>query len=396
MEAKSHPDSHYDVIIVGARAAGAATALLLARRGVRVLVLDRGRYGSDTLSTHALMRGAVLHLHRWGILDRVIASGAPPVRSATFHYGQDSLIVPIKPRDGVSALYAPRRTVLDRLLIDAAIESGAHVMFGTYLTDLVRAESSRVTGVVVGDATSPRKVRANLVVGADGWRSTVGGIVGARRYRAGQFGAGVAYARWAGADVEGYQWYFNPGATAGAIPTNDGETVVFAAASASDFRDAAHQGVAVAFDRLLAKAAPDLAARVNGARRVSSFHSFPGEAGFFRESVGWLLVGDAGYFRDPGTAHGITDALRDAELAAGAILEGRESAHVKYQRARDEIASRIFEISDELASFRWDLDAARVLHEELAREMSREVAALSQSSAWVRPAVPSSEPAGVV
>ena len=369
----------------------------------RVLVLDRGRYGSDTLSTHALMRGAVLQLHRWGILDRVIASGASPVRSATFHYGQDSLVVPVKPRDGVNALYAPRRTVLDRLLIDAAIESGAHVMFGAYVTDLVRASSSRVTGVVIGDATSPRTVSANLVVGADGWRSTVGDIVGARRYRVGQYGAGVAYARWAGANVEGYQWYFNPGATAGAIPTNDGETVVFAGASASDFHDAARQGVAVAFDRLLAKAAPDLASQVNTARRVSSFYSFPGEAGFFRESVGpgWLLVGDAGYFRDPGTAHGITDALRDAEIAAGAILQGRESAHAEYQRRRDEIASRMFDISDELASFRWSLDRAGLLHEELAREMSHEVAVLSQSPAWVQPASrerqrPSFEPAGVL
>jgi flavin-dependent dehydrogenase len=136
---------------------------------------------------------------------------------------------------------------------------------------------------------------------------------------------------------------------------------------------------------------------------MSSFYSFPGEPGFFRESAGrgWLLVGDAGYFRDPLTAHGITDALRDAELAARAILRGRESALAEYPRERDEIATRMFEISDDLASFSWDLPTARLLHEDLAREMSHEVAALSRPATWALPALnearsPSSEPAGVL
>jgi len=108
--------SRYDVVIVGARCAGAATALLLARAGHRVLVVDRGRYGTDTLSTHALMRGAVVQLHRWNVLPAVVASGTTPVRQATFHYAAESIAVPIKPRDGIDALYAPRRDVLDRLL----------------------------------------------------------------------------------------------------------------------------------------------------------------------------------------------------------------------------------------------------------------------------------------
>src|SRR5262245_2134327 len=119
----------YDVVLVGARAAGAATALLLARRGLRVLVVDRGRYGSATLSTHALMRGGVLQLHRWGVLDRIKARGTPPVRFTSFHYGDDVLTVPIKARGGVDALYAPRRTVLDQVLVDAATDAGADLMF---------------------------------------------------------------------------------------------------------------------------------------------------------------------------------------------------------------------------------------------------------------------------
>src|SRR5262245_66498210 len=127
----------YDVVIVGARAAGAATALLLPRQGLRVLVIDRGRYGSDTLSTHALMRGAVFQLHRWGLLDRIKALGTPAIRSASFHYGDDVLEVPVKPRDGVEALYAPRRTVLDQLLVDAATEAGVDTMFGVRVTEMI-------------------------------------------------------------------------------------------------------------------------------------------------------------------------------------------------------------------------------------------------------------------
>ena len=91
----------WDAIIVGGRVAGASTALLLARAGLQVLVIERARRGSDTVSTHALMRGGVLQLHRWGLLDRVAATGSPPIRRVTFHYGHDSMPVTLKPYAGV-------------------------------------------------------------------------------------------------------------------------------------------------------------------------------------------------------------------------------------------------------------------------------------------------------
>src|SRR5215471_6268556 len=125
--------SHYDAVVVGARCAGAATALLLARRGLSVLVVDRDRRGADTLSTLALMRAGVLQLHRWNLLDQVRAAGAPPIRSTSFVYGDEEITIPIKPRDGVDALYAPRRTVLDPVLADAAAAAGADVRFGPRL-----------------------------------------------------------------------------------------------------------------------------------------------------------------------------------------------------------------------------------------------------------------------
>ena len=134
----------FDVVVIGARCAGAATALLLARQGHRVLVLDRAKKGSDTLSTHALMRGGVVQLDRWGLLDHIVAAGTPPIRETTFHYGDDAKTLVLKPAGGVDALYAPRRTILDQVLVDAAIAAGAEFRFGVTVTDLDRAAEGRV------------------------------------------------------------------------------------------------------------------------------------------------------------------------------------------------------------------------------------------------------------
>ena len=128
----THPiqSQRYDVIVIGARCAGAGTAMLLARRGLQVLAVDRDRYGTDTLSTHALMRGGVLQLHRWGLLT-------------SFNYADDVVKVQIKPQDGVDGLYAPRRTVIDKLLVDAARESGAEIAYRTRLIDIMRSPEGR-------------------------------------------------------------------------------------------------------------------------------------------------------------------------------------------------------------------------------------------------------------
>src|SRR5690349_19971909 len=140
-------DPCYDVVVVGARAAGAATAHLLARSGLRVLLVDRGRYGTDTLSTHALMRGSVLQLTRWGRPARTIAAGRPQGRLATSRYADAVVPMTIKPSYGVDALYAPRRTVFDPILVDAAAASGADVRFGIAVADLDRDRHGAVTGV---------------------------------------------------------------------------------------------------------------------------------------------------------------------------------------------------------------------------------------------------------
>jgi flavin-dependent dehydrogenase len=176
----------YDVTVVGARAAGAATAMLLARQGLRVLLVDRDRYGTDTLSTHALMRGSVFLLSRWGLLDKVVDAGTPPVRQTRFDYGAETMTVTIKPTLGVEALYAPRRTVLDALLVDAAAAAGAEVRFGVTVTGLLRDRYGRVVGVTARDrAGATLTARSPLTIGADGARSTVARKAGAGTVRAG-------------------------------------------------------------------------------------------------------------------------------------------------------------------------------------------------------------------
>ena len=102
------PRPSYDVIVVGGRVAGASTAMLLARAGARVLLLERGRYGTDTLSTHGLMRAGVLQLSRWGLLDRLAAAGTPPVRSTTFRIAGDDRCESPSPTGRASTRCTPR------------------------------------------------------------------------------------------------------------------------------------------------------------------------------------------------------------------------------------------------------------------------------------------------
>jgi menaquinone-9 beta-reductase len=368
-------DSAYDVVVIGARCAGAATALLLARRGFRVLAVDKSRHGSDTLSTHALMRGGVLQLVRWGLLDAVRAAGTPSVSTTTFHYGEVPVEVVIKPRDGIDALYAPRRTVLDPILADAAAEAGAEILRGPRLVDLIRTSEGRVEGVVVEDRPGDyQRIPAGLVIGADGVRSSVARLVNAPLTREGRRATGVVYGYWEGLDRGGYHWHFRPGVSAGAIATNGG-TLVFAGVSRDRFWNEIRLDLAAGFRRVLGETAPELAEAVADSKPLGGLRGYPGYAGYFRRcwGPGWALVGDAGYFKDPITAHGITDALRDAELLARAVSEGTAAAMAGYQEARDELSRRLFEITDDVASLDWDFDRLQHLHREMSDEMRREV-----------------------
>ena len=373
----------YDVVVVGGRIAGASTAMLLARAGARVALVERQRLGSDTVSTHGIMRAGILQLSRWGLLDRVVAAGTPPVVRSVFHYPDgDRLQVSIRPSPGVDALYGPRRTVLDRILVDAAEEAGVHVLAETTVTSLVQDETGRVSGVVAQDSIgSRRQIEAAMTVGADGLRSVVARQVGAPVLRQGRTASAVLYRYIDDLPAAGYEWVYGDRATAGLIPTNDGATCVFVCTTPARMRQLRRSGRERAYSALLASASPTLVDRVLGAGARTPMSGWGGVPGHVRQSwgPGWALVGDAGYFKDPITAHGITDGLRDAELLADRILEtldGRipeAEALSAYQETRDRLSSQMFEATEEVAAFEWDAARARGLLRAVSAAMSDEV-----------------------
>jgi flavin-dependent dehydrogenase len=232
-----------------------------------------------------------------------------------------------------------------------------------------------VNGVRVSCRDAPeRQVTAELVIGADGLRSTVARLVGAAAYRIGEHAATVLFSYWSGTGFNGYRWYFRPGVGAGVIPTNDGLACVSVTAPPVRFHAERQLGRAEMHRRLLAECDAELSTIVAGADQVEDYRGFSGEAGFFRQSFGpgWALVGDAGYFKDPITAHGITDALIDAELLAIAAAKGTEYAFAAHQTARDERAKGLFEVTDAIASFEWNLATLQQLHRSLSNEMKKE------------------------
>ena len=381
MSMASPLSASYDVIVCGARPAGAGTALLLARQGARVLMIDRGRYGTDILSTHALMRAGVLQLTRWGVLPAIINAGTPAVRSATFTYAGDGTRIAIKPRDGVEALFAPRRTVLDRALVDAAVAAGVAVSYGTTLLDVLRTSAGGVRGVVVQPESGwPMEIEANIVIGADGLHSTMARRLGAEVSRVGRSASAVVYGYWPDVPGDGYRWQFDTGVSAGIIPTNSGLTCIFASVPAARFAEVFKGDVGRGHREVISVVAPDIAAAIAGRPPAAHLHGFPGERGFLRRAAGpgWALVGDAAYFKDPLTAHGITDALVEAEYLARAIAAGTDAALDAYALDRDRRVIDIFEITDRIASFEWTLDEVRELHKQLAAAMAEEVTALRE------------------
>jgi 2-polyprenyl-6-methoxyphenol hydroxylase-like FAD-dependent oxidoreductase len=348
--------SRHDVVVVGARAAGAATALLLARAGLDVLVVDRSPAGTDTLSTHALLRPAVVQLHRWGVLDAVIAAGTPPVRRTTFVYADDVVPIPIKPAHGVDALYAPRRTVLDPILANAAAEAGAEIRYETTVTGVVRDGSGRVTGVAGTAHGRPVQHLARWIIGADGVRSVIARAVDAPVERRGTGAAAVVYGYWSDLAVDGYEWIFRPNACAGAIPTDHGQTCVFALATPGRIG----RGRIDTLRQVVAAASPSFAERLAGATAPAGVRSFSGLTGYLRRpwGPGWALVGDAGYWKDPVSAHGLSDALRDAELVARAAIgaaadEPEAAAFGEYHHTRNRLSVPLFDVVDRIAGMRW-------------------------------------------
>ncbi|WNI18968.1 NAD(P)/FAD-dependent oxidoreductase [Actinacidiphila sp. ITFR-21] len=360
----------YDAIVVGARCAGSATALLLARAGHRVLLVDRAAFPRDTLSTLYIQQRGGAHLRRWGLLDRVAAL-CPALDHVSYTVGDVRLEGRSRPVDSVAAAYAPRRHTLDTLLAQAAVEAGAEFRQSCTVEDLLRDADGRVTGVRLRTRGGRTEERAHLVIGADGMRSTVAELAGAATLVEDAPKTCVYYTFWAGA-ADHFELYEAEGRWIGAVPTNDGQTLVQAYFPQREFDRVRADAMTAYLDNVRA-AAPGLHERMLAGGRTERLMGTGDQRNFFREAAGpgWALVGDAGHQRDSITARGITHAFIQAQLLAdrtAGVLDDRPRLTAALQAyARERYDALIDDYHDTLAMARLSVPEHRML-------MLREVA----------------------
>ncbi|MBM7774794.1 flavin-dependent dehydrogenase [Actinokineospora baliensis] len=350
----------YDVIIVGARVAGAPTAMLLAKHGHRVLVLDRGSFPSDAVSTHYIHQAGLVQLQKWGLLDEVVAAGTPAIRLMNYRHGDIDLIGFADPIEGIDAVYCPRRTVLDEILVNAARRAGAEVVEQFTVTDLVFGESGEVLGVRGREGDGEvRELRARLVIGADGTHSQVAKRVGAELYNVRPAAGFIYYSYFSGVDDWGlhhktgfnHRWF-------GSWPTNDGVTMVATICALDQLKDF-RSDPETAFQAVIDDVEPAMGAQFrDAARRAEPLRPMRYPDNYYRRAhgPGWALVGDAGYHKDPITGWGITDAFLHAELLADRAHEGlageraMADALEEYVKIRDEISAGVYDFTTVMAS----------------------------------------------
>ena len=340
----------HDVIVVGTRVAGAPTALLLARRGYRVLAVDRATFPSDTLSTHVLHAPGVAALRRWGLLDAMVATGCPPILGYTFDFGPMVIRGAPAPVDGCDVAYAPRRTVLDSLLVEAARESGAEVRQGCHV-DGILVEDGRVVGV----RCQGEEHRAKLVVGADGRNSQVAKAVAVEEYDTTPRLQYSFYTYFAGLPTSRLETFIRPDRGLACAPTHDGLTMVVMGWPYAEAR--AYKADVEGNFMATLQLAPAFAERVARAERRAPFLG-GAVPGWFRKPYGdgYVLVGDAGYNKDPITAQGITDAFLDAERCVDAIdawlRDGKPYADVMsaWHQERDAATKPIYDLTAQFAT----------------------------------------------
>lgn len=349
----------YDVIVSGARCGGSPTAMLLARKGHRVLLVDRATFPSDIPHGHFIHRHGPARLHRWELLDRILATGCPAVRSMTTDFGDGPLTGSNIVTDGVPLGVAPRRRALDAILVEAAAEAGAEVRTGFSVQEYT-GEGDRITGIAgrEGSGGAVVRERARVTVGADGRNSKLARTVQAPAVQEGGTLTVWYFSYWSGMPDSGLEVYVRGKRVILAFPTNEGLTGIFIAWEAGEL-DRVRRDVEAAFLAAVDEV-PALAERVLAGRREERFYGATDVPNFMRRpgGPGWALVGDAGCHKDPYLALGICDAFRDAELLADALdaaLSGRtteEAALAEYARRRDEATLPDFQLNLGLASFR--------------------------------------------
>jgi len=349
----------YDAIVIGARCAGSPAAMLLARKGYRVLLVDRAAFPSDTLSSHYVQLSGAARLARWGLLDRVGATNCPPIGAFTFDLGPVVLAGAPPPLEGVREGYCARRRALDKVLVDAAAEAGAEVR-ETFSVQELLEEDGAVVGIRGRDAGGASVAeRARVVIGADGMNSFVAKAVGAEEYQEVPARTCTYYTYFADVPCGSVELYTRDGLFCAMLATNDGLTIATVLWPRAEF-PRVRADVEGEFMRGLEAISPGLGARVRAGRRAERFAGTADTRNFFRRpwGRGWALAGDAGYHRDAITAQGISDAFRDADLLADALdagFSGRrplEEALADFARERDEDSGPMYGLTCDLAALK--------------------------------------------
>ncbi len=347
----------YDAIVVGARCAGSPTAMLLARKGYKVLVVDKSTFPSDMpLSTHWVHQPSVERLDKWGLLPKLEATDCPPIKTVTFDMGPFAIRGAPRPSGKTKLAYAPRRKVLDQILVEGAVDSGAELREGIDAEGLIW-DGDTVAGIRGRTRSgTPIEERAKIVIGADGMQSKVAAWVQAPSYNEQPAKNGPIFAYWSGVPMNGAELWLSAGRATFGLPTNDGLTLVASVWSIDQY-PAAKAGGEKSYLNTIKEIAPSFAERLAAGKRETGFLGTPVE-GYYRRPFGpgWALIGDAGYKKDPCTASGITDAFRDAELLSDAIddgLSGRrplQEALAGYEKTRNEMTMAHYQFTCQLAA----------------------------------------------
>jgi flavin-dependent dehydrogenase len=369
----------YDAIVIGARCAGAPVAMLLARKGYKVLLLDRSRFPSEIAHGHFIHRQGPKLLARWRLLDKVVESNCPPVLTQTTDYGGFALIGRTLVSEGVAFGYGPRRSVLDKILIDAAIEAGAELREGFSAEDFL-FENNRLVGTRGRSNGHVVTEKAHITIGADGRRSRLARALRAPVYQSTPSLTCWYFSYWSGVPNDGLEIYLRQRRVIFAFPTNDHLFAIFIAWPIEEFHQV-RSDISGSFMQAL-DLVPPLAERVRTGKREERFFGMADVPNFFRKphGPGWALVGDAGCHNDPFMALGICDAFRDAELLANAVDEGLsgkrsiEETMVEYEKRRNEASATDYQRNIDFARFRplpletYQLRAAlRGNHEDINR-----------------------------
>ena len=314
--------ARYDVVVVGTRCAGAPLCMLLARRGINVLGIDRAHFPSDTVSTHFLWPRTTSFLAKWGLLDELAATGCPPIHRVTADYGPVAISGRPSAADGTAIMFSPRRTVLDALLVAAARDAGAGMRHAVSFRGLIW-DRGRVVGAQLQDQDgTATECSAAIVVGADGvWSTVARAANAATEIEYPSLTCGY-YAYWSGIATAGVEFYIREGRDILVFPTHEGLTCIWAGRSRRDW-DSYRKDVEGSYHEVIA-AAPGLAARLASAQRVTPFKGTSKLPNFYRRSFGpgWALAGDAAYHRDPLAGMGIGDAFLSAQILADALTAG--------------------------------------------------------------------------